>query len=312
MSGRHRRPVRAGRVLVPLVCCVVLGLLVGGRGSSLIESGPVRSVDRNVRLVGLSPGQSALVSKAVRLFAEAGLPLPPVDVSVSNSESVCKGRIAFHRPGDGKSEIVLCYPEIDGREWRVLLHELGHAWANAGLSEERKRDFQEVRGWEHWRDYERADWRDNGTEQAAEIIKWAVSDVAVPVFLDRDSCPELLDAYRALAGREPVQELADKCGPPFARRNSGAAAPHGASAAPAPGAQVACEVVIPAGDDLVSPEGNDGWGSAVGVDVVDRFDDAGNIPRTRRPVGSQFWRRGRSRPHGRRTRRKMSDPAGHT
>ena len=62
----------------------------------------------------------------------------------------------------------------------MVLHELAHAWSTIGLPVERRHAFQVLRGWEHWSDYDLAEWRDNGTEQAAEIIAWGVSNKAAP------------------------------------------------------------------------------------------------------------------------------------
>lgn len=165
----------------------------------------------SVDIVGFSEAGVEMVERAIGLFRQGGLELPALVVSRSESDEVCRGRIAFHRPEASGSQIVLCYPMVDGREWRILLHELTHAWASVGLADERREEFREVRGFEHWRDYEKADWRDNGTEQAAEIVKWGISDVPVPVFLDDDSCEQLHDAYVALTGNEPLHGLSKLC-----------------------------------------------------------------------------------------------------
>lgn len=164
-----------------------------------------------LEMVDLPLAQSAMVVRAVGLFADAGLRLPPLAVRTSDRVEVCHGRIAFHRADEHGSEIVLCYPEVAGREWRVLLHELAHAWASVGMSAERKDAFQRVRGWEHWRADDVAEWADNGNEQAAEIVKWGVSDVPVPVFIDQDSCDELHEGYVALVGAEPPHGSRDLC-----------------------------------------------------------------------------------------------------
>ena len=166
---------------------------------------------RPLLVVGFSDDRVEMVERAVELYREAGLELPPLVVRRSDSDEVCRGRIAFHRSEGAGSEIVLCYPSVARREWRILLHELGHAWASVGLTDAHRAAFQDVRGFEYWRDYQRADWRDNGTEQAAEVLKWALSDVPVPVFIADDSCEQLHDGYVALTGSEPPHGLADLC-----------------------------------------------------------------------------------------------------
>ena len=68
------------------------------------------------------------------------------------------------------SQIMLCSARAD--EWfrRVVLHELAHAWSEFGLTAERRGAFRLLRGWDHWMNYELVEWRDNGAEQAAEVI----------------------------------------------------------------------------------------------------------------------------------------------
>lgn len=170
-----------------------------------------RPADAPVEINGFSADGVEMVKRALGLFREAGLELPSLSVIRSDSNDICRGRIAFHRRESSSSRIVLCDPMVEGREWRILLHELAHAWASIGLSASRRDAFQDVRGYEHWRDYESAEWRDNGTEQAAEIVKWGLSDVPVPVFLDDDSCGQLRDGYVALVGAEPLHGLPDLC-----------------------------------------------------------------------------------------------------
>lgn len=165
-----------------------------------------------VRMIGLSSEQVELVTHLVDLYDQAGLELPPVVFRIGTDVPLCEHRPGLHSYSDGTSEIVLCYPKIAGREYRILLHELAHAWARVGLTEERRAAFKELRGWEHWHDYGRASWRENGTEQAAEIIKWGVSDRSVRLFIDDVTCDELRDGYRVLTGREARYGSTDPCG----------------------------------------------------------------------------------------------------
>jgi hypothetical protein len=171
-----------------------------------------------VVLIGLSASQAHVVSHAVALYAEAGLVLPPVVVHGSDDREACDGRDGLHRPDDQGSEIFVCSSKANDWFRRVVLHELAHAWAESGLTVEHRDAFQALRGWEHWLNYELADWRDNGTEQAAEIIAWGVSDLAAPtVQIDHASCAELRAGYLTLTGAEPRQGLTAACIPPRQR-----------------------------------------------------------------------------------------------
>jgi hypothetical protein len=82
---------------------------------------------------------------------------------------------------------------------------LAHAWAAGALTDDRRAAFQELRGFEFWRNYEQAAWEDNGTEQAAEIIAWGVNDrPSATARIDHVSCGELKAGYVALTGLRPV------------------------------------------------------------------------------------------------------------
>jgi hypothetical protein len=174
-----------------------------------------------IELVGLSATQREVVTHAVDLFGEAGLPLPEMVVRGTPDPTACDGHDGLHQPREQWSEVFLCSSTAD--EWfrRVVVHELAHAWSTIGLPVERRDAFQMLRGWEHWSNHDVADWRDNGTEQAAEIIAWGISDQAAPtVQIDHDSCAELRTGYVTLTGTEPLHGLTSLCGPtsqPMAR-----------------------------------------------------------------------------------------------
>jgi hypothetical protein len=171
-----------------------------------------------IELIGLSVAQREVVNYAVGLFAEAELSLPALVVHGSQDPSACDGHDGLHRPHDEVSEIFLCSPAAD--EWfrRVVLHELAHAWSTIGLPVERRHAFQMLRGWEHWSNHKHGEWRDNGTEQAAEIIAWGVADKAAPtVQIDHDTCSELRVGYITLTGIAPRHGLTTLCDPERSR-----------------------------------------------------------------------------------------------
>ncbi len=94
----------------------------------------------------------------------------------------------------------------------LVIHEIAHAWARHSLTDERRDAFQAVRGWEHWHDYEAAEWYENGTEQAAEIMVWGLLDQPIKIMRINDAGCDQLDAgYRALTGAAPLHGFTDRC-----------------------------------------------------------------------------------------------------
>jgi hypothetical protein len=166
-----------------------------------------------MQMIGLSPDQVELVTHAVRLFAESGLTLPPLVVEGHDDTAGCDGHDGLHRPHSGWSEIDLCVADPDSRAvMHTVLHEIAHAWAAGALTDARRTAFQELRDVEVWRDYEKAAWADNGTEQAAEIIAWGVNDQpAATVRIDQVSCDELHDGYVVLTGSAGWAVQPTKC-----------------------------------------------------------------------------------------------------
>jgi hypothetical protein len=122
------------------------------------------------------------VRQAVSRFADAGLPLPAMTARGSHDHAASGGH--------------------DG-------------WSTIGLPVERRHDFQVMGGWEHWSDHDLAEWADNGTEQAAEIIASGVSDKAAPtVQIGNDSCAELRAGSLRLTGTQQPPHGLTLCADP--------------------------------------------------------------------------------------------------
>jgi hypothetical protein len=86
---------------------------------------------------------------------------------------------------------------------RVLLHEMAHAWPIGGLSDADRERFVTARDLPSWDD-QGTPWELRGTEQAAEIIAWALLDRDVPVVHIPNAEPDALEAgYRLLTGSAP-------------------------------------------------------------------------------------------------------------
>ena len=166
----------------------------------------------SVELIDLSTDEQAVAWRDIALFAEAGLSLPPITIHRHHDRAACNDHEGLHHKVGDRSVIDICTTYSGVWEGRVILHELTHAWAFHYLTPEHKAAFKELRGWQYWLDYNHATWEENGTEQAAEIMVWALSDHPVPVLrIDQHTCSQLRDGYVALTGLEPLHGYTEYC-----------------------------------------------------------------------------------------------------
>lgn len=69
-----------------------------------------------------------------------------------------------------------------------------------------------MRGWTYWTAHDGVGWSELGSEQAAEIVAWGLSDRPIPsVLVHQASCAEFEVGYRALTGMAPLHGLTDRC-----------------------------------------------------------------------------------------------------
>jgi hypothetical protein len=190
--------------------------------TSLLTFGLVAQTDEQAALARVNdvelvdvPGEFAdVVMWAVDLFDEAGLLLPPMRfVHHGDDRALCDGSRGSHRQVDRQSTIDICTSDPDKMTAQLLvLHETAHAWAAHDLSDERKANFQSLRGWTYWTNYQAADWHENGTEQAAEMILWGLIDRPVGIIrINEHSCEDLDAGYRVLTGQPPLHGFEDSC-----------------------------------------------------------------------------------------------------
>ena len=156
--------------------------------------------------------QIELMEWAMALFDEAGLELPPIDVQGHRSTEACDGREGLHRYEDGRSTIHLCTRRSRRSEELLVVHELAHAWDRQSLAPERRAAFLDERGLTDWRQENLDNWAELGAEHAAEILMWGLMDRPVRVvWLDDNSCDDLLTGYRTLTGADPLHGYTDAC-----------------------------------------------------------------------------------------------------
>lgn len=150
---------------------------------------------------------------ATGLFEEADLDLPPIRfVHHGDETTACEGRRGAHRHVDGRSVVDICTSDVGPVVDVMILHETAHAWAEVGLTDERKAAFQQLRGWDVWRNHADFEWYENGSEQAAEMMVWGLVDRPLGIVTIHDtSCDDLEAGYRTLTGQAPLHGFRDIC-----------------------------------------------------------------------------------------------------
>ena len=197
---------------LPSTVIAVTSLLTFGLVAQSDEQ-PARARVDEVELVDLPAEFADMVNWAVDLFDEAGLGLPPMRFVYHGDEPTsCSGWRGAHRHVDGRSTIDICTSDAGNVTAALVLHEIAHAWAAHDLSDERRAEFQSLRGWTYWSNHQEADWHENGSEQAAEMILWGLIDRPIGIITINDhSCDDLDAGYRALTGQSPLHGFRAYC-----------------------------------------------------------------------------------------------------
>ncbi len=116
-----------------------------------------------------APALRARVEDAIRRFEDAGLTVPPVEVTFSASSDSCDGYQGLFSPQLDPPRVTYCGTPSD---W-VFEHELAHAWVEFNVSEDTRKAFMDWRELESWNDHSGA-WGRQGAEQAAFAIQQGV------------------------------------------------------------------------------------------------------------------------------------------
>jgi len=147
---------------------------------------------------------AVLTEWALERFERARLHLPPLEVTFHDDLESCGGNFGLYRAG-APDRVDIC-----GFNWdrfvvtakRTLLHELGHAWTQYNLTDDAREQFLALRDLDTWGD-DGFPWKEQGSEQAAEIIAWALIDQELQLAIS-DADPENLShAYAQLTGSLP-------------------------------------------------------------------------------------------------------------
>ena len=147
--------------------------------------------------------QMTMIDWALERYAAAGLELPPLEVLFHDDSEPCGGNMAIAVTG-AVTRIKVCTdpdaPDIVIE--RTLLHELAHIWAASALDDATRQAFLALRGLDSWSNADQ--WSERGTEQAAEIVMWALMDREIMMLtLEHHEPQDLAAGYRVLTGQEP-------------------------------------------------------------------------------------------------------------
>jgi hypothetical protein len=182
-----------------LVCLIVAAAILGSQR-------PAPAAQRPLTIHGATASEERAIDWSIRRYREAGLDgMPNLDVYLHGSSEGCNGGIGYYLAG----RIDLCTKaSSEPYQRKFALHEMAHGWIETNVEGALLERFMQVRGIAAWNDRS-FDWKQRGTEQAAEIVTWGLGDGEIAPLL-----PEALDAptlgrlYELLTGREPITPAA--------------------------------------------------------------------------------------------------------
>ena len=175
---RHPHPQPAGS---PSSCAW------SSRPGSSGASGPPRRSEPLV-IHGANAAEERAIDWSIRRYREAGLEgMPDLEVYVHRSNEGCRDGIGYYLAG----RIDLCTKaSSEPYQRKFALHEMAHGWIEANVDGAVLDRFMQVRGIATWNDRS-FDWKERGTEQAAEIVTWGLGEGEIAPLL-----PEAVDDPR--------------------------------------------------------------------------------------------------------------------
>lgn len=114
--------------------------------------------------------QLGQVAWALDRFEEAGLQLPPVELTFHDGAGHCDGHPGLYRPGD------VARIEICSSTNHVILHELAHVWEGAVVTDDVRDRFADHWNVNNWNDH-MAPWDERGIERAADTVAYVLEGV---------------------------------------------------------------------------------------------------------------------------------------
>ncbi len=149
----------------------------------------------------VDPRWTVTITEDLDRFTDAQLGTFAVDVHVWNSTEVdrrCHGHVGYFTNPDAGPRIDLCLGYFDSKlgnhlRHKLVLHELGHAWAHSQLTDTTRQAFMDLRGAKSWNGSE-TNHAARGTEKAADTIMSALHP-------DEPASADVLCGYETLTGR---------------------------------------------------------------------------------------------------------------
>ena len=196
-----------------------LPILLADRVTGTIDTG-----GRAIEVRNGSPELDEAVRSALDRFERAGLLAPTVaSIAFDPYDPRCDDFQGYAEWSESATAILVCV-DSDGTAWRnlsedadmagrftasdLLLHELGHAWLAAHLSEPAQSTFIDHAGVTSWNDKAEPP-AQRGVEWAAETLSWGLGGALQTEFaFTSPPCETLADGFRILTGTEPLTTCA--------------------------------------------------------------------------------------------------------
>jgi hypothetical protein len=184
---------------------IALLLVVAAAGMTLAGHRPAPAREPLV-IHGADAVQERAIDWSIRRYREAGLDgMPDLEVYVHRSHEECNGGLGLYHAG----RIDLCTAtSSEPYQRKFALHEMAHGWIETNLDGAVLGHFMDIRGIAAWNDRS-YDWKQRGTEQAAEIVTWGLGEGEIsPLLPEAVRAPNLARLYELLTGREPITPAA--------------------------------------------------------------------------------------------------------
>ena len=188
-----------GSRIALFLCLIVAAAILGGQ-----RAGP--GAQRPLSIHGATGAQERAIDWSIRRYREGGLDgMPNLDVYLHGSQADCNGGIGLYHAG----RIDLCTEaSSEPYQRKFTLHEMAHGWIEHNVSGTVLNRFMDIRGIAAWND-RTFDWKDRGTEQAAEVVTWGLGEGEIaPLLPEATDAPTLSRLYELLTGREPITPAA--------------------------------------------------------------------------------------------------------
>ena len=184
---------------------IALLLVVAAAGMTLAGHRPAPAREPLV-IHGADAVQERAIDWSIRRYREAGLDgMPDLEVYVHRSHEECNGGLGLYHAG----RIDLCTAtSSEPYQRKFALHEMAHGWIETNVDGAVLDRFMDIRGIAAWNDRS-YDWKQRGTEQAAEIVTWGLGEGEIsPLLPEAVRAPNLARLYELLTGREPITPAA--------------------------------------------------------------------------------------------------------